>query len=936
MKGETPISVLGVKRHLSALALGVCVAALGALSGTAATLVVTNVADSGSGTLRQAILDANAATGSNTIIFRISGTGVHTIAPTSALPDITNSVVIDGTTQPGYTATPLIELNGANAGLTTDGLRLKGGNSKILSLAINRFGGAGLNVLAPGGTNTIQGNFIGTDPTGTVNRGNGQATTHSGGVWLNGSSGNLVGGLYATNRNVISGNGGAGVYLQNCSGNIVQGNCIGTSVSGAATLGNTSNGIDSSYAVGNQIGGSLAGARNLISGNGGSGVYFGTGTTGNWVQGNYIGTDATGGAAIPNSGDGVTAQGAGGNTIGGTDAGAGNVISGNSQGGVALKGTGANNNLVQGNWVGTAASGLAALGNTFSGITIYGGNSNLIGGTTAAARNIVSANKLAGVYITTNSVGNLVQGNYIGVNATGASALGNAVNGISIGNTGSNTVGGTVAGARNVISGNTNYGIEILYAEATGNVIQGNYIGTDVAGQSAVANKLCGVHIQAPANTVGGLTSGAGNLVSGNGQDGVWLDGAGAANNVVQGNCIGTTASGSSALKNGRAGVGVSGAAGNTIGGTAAGAGNLLSANGDISSGNGGIYLIGSGATGNLIQGNRIGTDVTGTLALGNTQEGIYLERAPSNTIGGIIAGAGNLISANGTRGILLSNASWNVIQGNVIGTKRDGISSLANQYHGVECEVGACNNTIGGSGSAGNEIAFAQTIYAGVRIRNGSTNNAILGNAIFANGALGIDLGAFGTNANISCETGVGTRANMAQNYPVLSQAVSGNGTGIRGTLNSRPSRSFLLQFFASPACDSAGCGEGQVYLGQQSVVTSNNCKTSFVASLPAQVPVGYVITATATDSANNTSEFSACVRVAPVPALSVSPASNHQVALAWTNTATGFVLKQTDDVTPPSHWTSVTNSPVVINGHFVVTVSANVGRRFYALSFE
>ena len=306
----------------------------------------------------------------------------------------------------------------------------------------------------------------------------------------------------------------------------------------------------------------------------------GSGTTGNLVQGNYIGTDTNGSLAIPNAGDGVTVNGAPANTIGGASAGAGNLLSGNSQGGVSLNGAGAANNLVQGNYIGTDASGRLALGNLFSGVTIFGGNSNLVGGTTSAARNVISANKLSGVYITTNSVGNLVQGNFIGVDATGANALGNAVDGISIDSASSNTVGGTTSGARNVISGNTSYGIEIYNAGATGNSIQGNYIGTAVTGQSALANQLCGVHIQSPGNTVGGAVSGAGNLISGNGQDGIFLDGASAANNLVQGNYIGTAASGTTGLGNGGGGVGVSGAPGNTIGGTVAGAGNLISANG--------------------------------------------------------------------------------------------------------------------------------------------------------------------------------------------------------------------------------------------------------------------------------------------------------------------------------------------------------------------
>jgi parallel beta-helix repeat protein len=930
MTDEHRAPLLRTIKYPCAFVVALTLAAVAALEGAAATLTVTNVNDSGAGSLRQAILDANAANGLDTIVFQIPGAGVHTIAPANALPSITDPVVMDGTTQPGFAGTPLIELKGANAGLSTDGLRLSAGNSTIRGLAINRFGGAGIHVQVPGGTNRIEGNFIGTDPTGTLSLGNGQSPLQSGGVWIDTSSGNWIGGPYPTNRNLISGNSGSGLYLQNCSGNTVQGNLIGTSVSGAAALGNSSSGISLYNAAGNQVGGTSAAARNIISGNGGSGVsLLGLGTADNLVQGNYVGTDTSGSLAIPNAGDGVTVSAAPANTIGGTSAGAGNLLSGNSQGGVGLKIARADSNLVQGNFIGTDASGRLALANKLSGITVFGGNSNLIGGTVAAARNVISANKLSGVYITTNSVGNFVQGNLIGVDVTGTNALGNVVNGISIDSASSSTVGGTIAGARNIISGNTNYGIEIFNAAATANSIQGNYIGPALTGLSALRNKLSGLHILSPGNTIGGILGGAGNLISGNGHDGIFLDGSSAANNVVQGNLIGTTASGTTGLGNGRAGVGVSGAPGNTIGGTTAGAGNLLSANGDA-----GIYLITSGATGNLIQGNTIGTDVAGTLALANFYEGIYAERAPSNTIGGAVPGAGNLISGNRTRGIWLTNASWNVIQGNSIGTKADGITGLGNTYHGVECEAGACNNMIGGNGGAGNRIAFAQTVYAGVRIRIGSTNNAILGNAIFSNGALGIDLGTVGVTANDACDADTG--ANMQQNFPLLAQAVSGNGTGIRGTINSKAANTFLLQFFANPICDSSGNGEGQVYLGQKSVVTSNDCIASFVAAFPGSVPVGYAITATATDSANNTSEFSACVPVSLVPTLKIVPATNQQVNIAWTNTVTGFVLTQTDSLSPPIQWTTVTNSPVVANGQFVVTLSAATGTRFFALRFE
>ena len=132
------------------------------------------------------------------------------------------------------------------------------------------------------------------------------------------------------------------------------------------------------------------------------------------------------------------------------------------------------------------------------------------------------------------------------------------------------------------------------------------------------------------------------------------------------------------------------------------------------------------------------------------------------------------------------------------------------------------------------------RAIYAGVRIRVGSTNNAILGNPIFSNGALGIDLGNYGVNPNIPCDAGSG--ANMAQNYPILTQAVSGNGTGIRGTFNSRPNALFTAPILRQSRCGSSlfpNNGQGQIYLGQTSVVTGNDCNdTNFVAALPESVP--------------------------------------------------------------------------------------------------
>src|SRR5207248_2679907 len=154
----------------------------------------------------QAILDANATVGvTDTIVFNIDGAGVHTIAPLSALPTITDPVILDGTTQPGYAGSPLIELDGSSTGPDTDGLVITAGSSTVRGLAVNRFSGAGI-LLRTNGHNVLAGNYLGTDPTGTVAWGNGVA-----GVLIDSSSDNTIGGTGAWERNVISGNLGHGI-----------------------------------------------------------------------------------------------------------------------------------------------------------------------------------------------------------------------------------------------------------------------------------------------------------------------------------------------------------------------------------------------------------------------------------------------------------------------------------------------------------------------------------------------------------------------------------------------------------------------------------------------------------------------------------------------------------------------------------------------------
>jgi len=279
------------------------------------TFTVTNTNDSGTGSLRQAILETNANPGLDVIVFNIPawgrqpGTGKHTIQPTSPLPHITDPVIIDGYTQPGAApatdddqATLIIELDGIRAGEgSVSGLIISAGNSSVRGLVINRFGDVGIHIQENGG-NIIEGNYIGTDVTGTVDQGNSDD-----GIRIWDAPGNTVGGDTAEARNIISGNNDMGVeiILSGATGNKVQGNYIGTDVTGTTDVGNSTHGVFIN-ASGNTIGDSSSGTGNVISGNGGDGITIHEiGATGNHIIGNYIGTDAFGTEALGNSSAGV-------------------------------------------------------------------------------------------------------------------------------------------------------------------------------------------------------------------------------------------------------------------------------------------------------------------------------------------------------------------------------------------------------------------------------------------------------------------------------------------------------------------------------------------------------------------------------------------------------------------------------------------------------
>jgi len=534
---------------------------LGAVPGIsgAATFTVTTVADSGAGSLRQAITDANAAGGADTIEFNIVGSGVHTIVPASALPLITGPVTIDGYTQPGATANTngpdlgtnaqlMIEIDGTNTGALLDNAILRltptADGSTVRGLVLNRAARSGILVEGTDGV-VIAGNFIGTNPAGTTGLGNA---------------------FY-------------GILLHTGPANVT-------------------------------IGGTTPAARNLISGNTFNGIYFGQG------------------------------GGAGG---GGT------------------------NHLVQGNLIGTDASGGNAIPGQERGIETLGVTSNIL-------------------------------------------------------------IGGTTAASRNVVSGNDIYGIRFR-GSGPGKVASGNYCGTNPAGDAPVPNGSYGIEVEATDVLVGGTAEGAGNLASGNGLNGIL---------IFQ-------------------------------------------------------------ATGAVVQGNLVGTDATGTFAIGNGTDGIVVG-ANGTIVGGINQGEANTVAYNVGSGIEVQ-----------------GLTAALN-------------------------------------------GNPIRGNSIYANSGIGIDLGGDGVTANDALDADGGP--NSRQNYPIVLSAVPSapSGTHVEGTLDSTASTNYTLDFYANPPCEGRpqDFTEGLLYLGSLNVVTDGTGHTNFIADLAFTIEVGQPVTVTATDPNGNTSELS------------------------------------------------------------------------------
>ncbi len=479
---------------------GPCVAAT-----VVSSVVVNNLSDSGPGSLRDAIQAANGTLGvTETISFNIPGAGVRTINLTTALPTISDPVNINGTTQPGYSGLPLVEINGSLAGPAASGFIVTAGASSIRGLIVNRFAVDGI-VLQTGGNNVIAANYVGTTAGGTAASGNGGNA-----ITIIDSADNVIGGVTGTTPGgsctgdcnllvAISASSRSSVSIESnlapATANQVLGNFMGIDVTGTVGLAGNNDFAMTINANGTIVGNGSPAGRNVVGGNN-TGIAVGAANVS--VAGNYVGINSAGTAPITHGFGGfnqingaIVLSGGSNSTV------EGNVVSGNDGWGVIVSGLGASGNVVRANYIGTNAAGAAAVGNASHGVLLFNeANNNTIGGTTAAARNVISGNAQAGVALGSDPAiaANRVWGNYIGTDAAGTGPIPNAVAGVLIDLAIGNFIGGTAAGEGNLIAYNAGPGVTIFPGAAVDNTIVGNSmianvgLGIDLGNDGATAN----------------------------------------------------------------------------------------------------------------------------------------------------------------------------------------------------------------------------------------------------------------------------------------------------------------------------------------------------------------------------------------------------------------------------------------------------------------
>ncbi len=704
------------------------------------------VAD-GSNTLRKCIRLANANPGADIINFNISGSTLitNTIGGGGAWFSITDPLTIDGYSQTGASAgNPVIELNGGSLGKWYTLELINGSSNSAIKGLIIYGSNIGIRMDPNTGNNSVSGCFIGTDNTGNAAAAN-PVTEH--GIRVEGSSNNLIGGSGGLiDRNVIASCLQEGIRFEApaSSNNTVNGNFIGIGADGITKIGNR-NGILVDQVSNGVIGGGNANEGNIISGNNERGIFF-INCDNFIIKGNIIGLASDLSTIVNNTFPGIEMiAGSDFGQIGGSGPEERNYISGNTSNGLLFNDC--NNITIQGNFIGVAGDGVTGRPNIGNGILGINCEFMTIGGSTKGKGNVISANTAHGISIFgLDSRNTTIQGNKIGVSLNGLTALGNGAIGIELSENENSQIGGLNAASRNIISNNSAMGIFLMASPGT--VVEGNYIGVDGSGNTDMGNLQHGISVTNSANIrIGGSSWGCRNIISGNNLNAVELAGT-SSGAIIKGNFMGVGADGSTLIKNDENGVrSIQDAHSMTVGGPLLVERNVLSGNGqfvvDTDPDNGfvgdGVRILGT--DNHIIQNNYIGTDSTGTIGIGNHWAGVSInDISLNNQI------LDNLISDNRNEGIwIYNNSSNNLILRNIIGEDINGVP-MGNWDYGIVMDVNGTNgNIIGGSLANANIIANTRGERPGlnghgITIASGAgNNNEITFNDIHCNAGMGI-----------------------------------------------------------------------------------------------------------------------------------------------------------------------------------------------------
>ena len=660
---------------------------------SADTYIVTTTADEGDNSLRWAITQANQHAGADTIVFNIPDTdtefdgSVWWIKPKTMLPVLTDdSTWVMGQSQQQNQGDrnsngPEIVIYGGEIADPNQGVgfMIQSSGNIISGLVISGFDYFGIRLKYENTRNNwFYGNYIGTDPSGEEQMGN------ITGIYISKSAGStLIGGGGPDKRNVISGNMQHGIYASVSDSNRIIGNYIGTDRTGTKSVPNgrdgKHSGITLSHSNYNLVGGTNEDTRNIISGNGRDGIHISQSDS-NTIIGNYIGVDVTGTELLANGvmgvGDGIDMRyGSCYNVIGGTNPGEKNVVCGAPNMGIRIgeaEGSySTDHNIIVGNYVGTDVNGEKAFGNHNHGIYILqNAKYNRIGSVEPGGANVVCSNSWSGIAIFNSEAdSNIVEGNIVGLTASGDTPLPNNDNGILI----SDSASFNIIGPGNIVGGNLDDGIELSGSLTEQNRVYGNFVGVNSSATDSIPNLGYGLHISFGSNkNIIGDTSLAKlnmNIISGNRKSGLFIDSS--FNNYVEGNLIGTDATGQKSVPNHSHGMIVKGA------------GNMICKN--VVSGNtgSGICMTDSSFN-NTIAGNKIGITVNDEISLPNNGSGIFYMpgiSAEKDTIG-----PDNVIRFNGRYGVEISDSG----AGRILITEN---SITKNDSGGIVLKSGANNS---------------------------------------------------------------------------------------------------------------------------------------------------------------------------------------------------------------------------------------------------